>query len=1037
MMMCVSGLITATHAQEARIPLENVRQPSRDLLFNGQVLTSEQAWRMAQDENIKLDLSALDPKPSSIYNTEVKNQNDIININGEEEYDFMAAIASHSGLQRFNVLSGNKENVYTIHLDKTLHTYLLRKNLLRKLGFVIPAMKWMPKLKVRFATIEERNKFLERAIPESTFGTAKRWIGVFPSDLKDDQLELEFQDVVVTAPNEYDHYNPSVMIPPRRLTTRTLRSLIVPYALLDLKESVNKFEWTVGRVDNDELVLPHFTQSNFDASMDDLLWMGRKLAKLKRSDFVEIVKDSHFPIEVEKLVLEKILSRKNTLLEILKIEHTEEEVNTNVNHGDFLVKGKLKKEDWDGYATRFAHGDPESPFKDIGYFLLAKLQSATIDNLIGKANEYLSAYDPNDVKTEFHNDQFQEGLEHFTETGTFKEFNVDGWVSPIVDGNLILSRDIVVGNYLGTDNLVQLADTIGYGVTLGAHIGIENVDWWPSAFLRANLSYVKSFTHLKPVRSLKASFKEPYKNMYVPLLKRNIKKELKKLTKLANQEGEVDEEEKNKLLAEIIEVINENLGVGESLIMTSRIVPSALLSGRLFVYDTSVSLGVGTDKVFLKRMHFYRKDTDTIQIYDDKGNAFSLKMNAGIDNKIPIVRLELKDTKGKYEVNVHNVNINTDEEKNPKFYEYATALLSLMSDDSTELLESIERPIKIGSNFHDKSTKLSFLMWRSKYLRKQSRLNIENQKGQKSELISVTHDGQSGINYESFAKDIVNFYLGKYLREEEIDINISLNPERWKNPAHTFKGVAETYSGRYEAQVTRTNNVEKAKRAFIGLTWKREGWSASRNKMKKLIKKTNEKFEQVIFDERTVNDLDKLSLYEITVNTNLYESGIQRVKEISEDEIKKIQRKYITNRRNTPDCRVRRSRAHQMRTAQTLIECGNLNLLSRKVEECRDTNANGKASLEDKGKCYLDLAAKLYQYLEFKDFKEIIGLDNMFVYGSINGFRKNSEILNNPIQSQTIGKVRARYWNGPIDVIREILNVQGGELHGSWIRESL
>lgn len=1034
----ISGLV----AQEARIPLDGVRQPSRDLLYNGKKLTSEQAWELANDPKVNLDLSRLEPISSSLYSSQTVQQDDSVSLDESQTFEFMSAIASHSGLQRFNVLSENKENVYTIHLDKTLHTYLLRKNLLRKLGYKVPKMKWYKKLKVQFESKEQRDRFITRSIPESTYGTSKRWTKIDPSTFKDDHLLVEFFDVVATEPNEYDHYNAAVMIPPNRLTNRTLRALIVPYALVDLKESVNKFEWKVGRIDNDHIVLPHFTSSDFDTTIDDVLWIGRKLAKLTKEDIVEVVKNAHFPAEVEALVTEKLLSRKNAILEILQVDHKKEEVNFKVSLKEDLKEGKLLKEDWEGYASRFAHGDPDSPFKDIGYFVLSKLQSATIDNLIGKANEYLSAFDPTDEKLEFHQNQFQEGLDHFVETGEFKDFKIDAWVSPIVDGNLILSRDIVVGNYLGTDNMVQLADTVGYGVTLGAHVGIENIDYWPNASFRATLAYVKSFTHLKPVKTLKASFKEPYKNMYVPLLKRNIKKELEKIAEMEVENGELDEEARAAELARVIEVIDRNLGVGESLITTSRIVPAAMLNGRLNIADTGVSLGFGTDKVFLKRMHFYRKNVDTIQVYDDRGRAFSLNMNAGIDNKIPIIRLDLKNTRGKYGVKVHNVNINSDPKNNPKFYEYATALLSLMSEDSTELLEAIEKPIEIDAGFHDKATKLSFLVWRSKYLNKESRINIKDQRGREQELVSVTYDGQSGINYESFVKDVINFYLGKFLREEEIDINLSLNPERWKNPAHTFKGVAETYSGRYEAQVVRREvdgqERQMARRPFVGLTWKREGWSASQNKMKKLVKKTNEKFGKVIFDQRDLEDLTKLSLYEITVNTNLYESGIERLRNLKEKEVTKIQRSYVTARsRTNPNCRVRRSRAHQMRTAQTLIECGNLNLVSAKIKECKKTESDKESTIEEKGKCYLDLAAKLYQYLEFEDFKKIIGEDNMFVYGAINGFRKNSEILNNPIKSDTIGKVKSRYWNGPIDVIRDILNVQGGEFHGSWIRESI
>ena len=75
--------------------------------------------------------------------------------------------------------------------------------------------------------------------------------------------------------------------------------------------------------------------------------------------------------------------------------------------------------------------------------------------------------------------------------------------------------------------------------------------------------------------------------------------------------------------------------------------------------------------------------------------------------------------------------------------------------------------------------------------------------------------------------------------------------------------------------------------------------------------------------------------------------------------------------------------------------------------------------------------------LEFNDFLKIVGVENVFVHGAINGFRKESEILNAPIRANTIGRVRSKYWNGPLDRLRDIIGIQGGELNGSWIRESL
>jgi hypothetical protein len=85
----------------------------------------------------------------------------------------------------------------------------------------------------------------------------------------------------------------------------------------------------------------------------------------------------------------------------------------------------------------------------------------------------------------------------------------------------------------------------------------------------------------------------------------------------------------------------------------------------------------------------------------------------------------------------------------------------------------------------------------------------------------------------------------------------------------------------------------------------------------------------------------------------------------------------------------------------------------------------------------LELSKKLVRDLKFNDFLSLVGEDNIYVYGVINGFRKDSEILNDPIPANSFGKIRDRLWNGPLERVKEIIGIQGGEFHGKWIRESL
>ncbi len=1012
------------------MPLASIRQPSNDLIYNGRILTAEEAWRLQQDPVNPLDLSKLNPNPSIVWKdalgVPLLSELDEIPISEEEEYIFKGTITSNQGIMRFNVLpKEGRDQVFTLLMEKTLHTTLLRRNLLRKLGYQIPPMKYLKSIKVTFDNIVERDRFIGRSLPEATFGAPSRWLGFDHKDLTDEQLTVTFYDVAAFMPQETDHYNVAMGVPPRRLTSRTLRSLLIPYALVNLGESVNKYDWNVGKIDNETIVFPHFTFANMNTAIEDATWALRRLAKLDRKDFEEIVYGADFPLPVAKILIEKIISRRNSLVNLLGIQAEEIAFDNEISFESTLKEGLITQEDWPGFASRFAHGQPDSPFKDFEYFIFSKIQSSTLTNLLDLVNEKLSVFDPTEKKLEFFQNQFEEGLEHFVETGEFLEFGIGTWFSPIVDGSLILNRDIVVGNYLGTDNLVQLADTVGVSITLGGIMGIENVPQWPSANATGIVNAVRTYTHLKPVKTLKASFKEPYKNMIVPLMKRNLRKTLSQLGDLPNQNSEVDDDgvdPRLKAIEGFITDINESLGVGESLLVTDRLTPSALLTGSFNMMDTRFSLSGGTSGVVVRRLHLFRKDPTTIHVYEDLGHGFTLKLSASLDHYIPVLRIDSGRTKGKYRVKFHSVDINGEVKENPNLFTNALALSSLLEDGSSELLETQEKPHLIEGDFLDRSVKLSFLVWRAKYLNTDNEITLTTPDQNRTEYVSLSTASQSGVNYQSFAYDILNYYLKEWTKD--LPIQPQLNPERNKNPGQSIFGVSETVSGRFEARKKEQSLSER----FIGLSHKREGWSASQKRLKRYIKEINEKYGTTLFNPGSVNDASSLQLFEVTVNTNIYEKGIDRLSDVSESTIKRIGRKYARTRWSDCDRRNRR-----IRTARSLRECGNLNNLISKAGQCQRIQRLTKKHSQ----CVLELSKAMARDLEFEDFKTIVGLENIFVHGVINGFRKESEILNDPIRSNTIGKVRSRFWNGPIDRLKEIIGIQGGEFEGKWIRESL
>ena len=1028
----------ALYAGEEVIPLDSIRLPSDDLIFQGELLNPERAWQMSKDPMNPLDLSQLTPVPSEVWGPNTRGPLDPtldeMALSKDQTVQFQGIIGSNIGVLRFNALSldGEANRVYTILLEKTLHVTLLRKNLLRKLGFKIPAMKFIPHLRVQFTSIEERDLFISRQIPDGTYGAPSRWIPEEQTKPEYKELVVDLYDVIAFEPKETDHYNTAMGVPPRRLTSRTLRSVLLPYALLDIGESLNKTSWIVGMKDNKTVRLPHFTEADFSTTLDDALWMSRRMRELTREDFEEIVNESYFPSPVNKLVLEKIISRRNALLKIFEPKVGEISFNAEVSDGKILKKGRLIQEEWPGYSARFAHGLPDSPFRDTHLYLLSKLQASSIDGLIQTANEKLSAFDIGKARSKFHQDQFKEGLDHFVETGEFIEFPIGTWFSPVLDGSIITQRDIVIGNTMGTDNMVQLADTFGLAITVGGHLGIENFAYGAHASVRAGLNLLKTYSHLKPVKSLKETFKQPYKNIIVPLLKNSLKKKLYNIAASESDLSAMAEKEKKEQLEKMMAEVNKNLGVGESLIITTKITPSVLVSGGGSFMETSFTLGASTELVTINRLHLYRKDAKTIQVYDDRGDGREFKVFAGVNYYIPVLKLESSQTNGKYKVKLFDLNIDNDLEANPNFFSNANALYEVLTGGSTELLEYKTKPFVVENDYKDTSTRYAFLVWRAKYLKGNSLYSITDKKGNKTDYVSIESDDQSGINYLSFLKDVTNYYLQKYLAPE--GINISLDPERFKNPGQSTFGVAETRSARYEARLfgeDESLNKKEVRDPFISLTYKKEGWSASEKKLKKMMEEINEKYEAKLFDTNTVNDIKSLKLFDVRVNIYLYDSAVEQLENLDDSIIDDMAKKYKAARAFSPECDRRHNR---MMKPEQMMRCGYLDNLKSLNQTCKKEKTR---SVSEHGRCLLKLSSQMEKWFEFKDFIKVIGEKNYYLFGTVDGFRTKSEILNDTIESHTLGEISGRYWNGPLETLKKYLGIQSGEFEGRWIRESL
>ena len=1004
-------------AGESFIPLEaQKRMASDDLIYNNQIISGKEADSLAVNQ--KINLSKLNPNSNDLWSNSPTTLIDqsVIAIKDFDVLSYEGSLTSNSGLFRFNAIPADGNKIYTIHLDKTLHTMLLRKNFLRAMGYKIPAMKYLKKVTIQFSNKSTLENFLKKDIPEATLGASERWAA--QNLVSKEQLTVTLKDVAVSEPNENDFYNVSMGIPTQTINSRTLRGLSVAYSMVDLYESVNKFSYVSCKVDNKSVILSHFTNNEFSTTIDDAIWMLERMNKLSRNEIARFVADAYFPKEIESILIEKLISRRNSLNRCFQTKAPEVAFNSKINTEN-VKDGKLLKKDFTDYASRFAYGDAESPLEQLRYFLYAKLQSNVFDNLVGRLNEELKTFDLSKSRNEYFQKQFKEGLDHFVKTGELLPIKVGTWYEPMLSANLILSRDIILGNYLGTDNLVQLADTFGGSVDVGVFAGIEGLGYDLSSSVKVSTSLVRTYTHLKPVKNLKESLKEKYRNMFVGLMVGSLKETFFSLSELKNIDAKGDEENtakesQRKKIEELFSEIDKNLNVGESIIITDKLMPTASVKLNYNQGLIGAGIGVSAGATVLKRIHLYKKSPKMLQIYDDSGFVKNIDLSFQVTSYINLLRLNAGLDKGHYNVNSYMVNLSTDLGENPNLFSNALGVYSVLKNRDFELLDKNSPPVKLDVQFKDKNRGASLLFWRMKSISGKTYYDINAKDGVQGTYFSLEKDFLTGLNPEAFSKQLINYYL---IKNDIGNGNIQITEEADKHPGESFFGKSHSQKLRFEAV------VEEGKRfgqKFLSLSDIQQGWAISEKKLKKFMTEINAKFQTNLFEPDAI-DFKKMRLFRVGYHMNIYNKGLEKLLSVRSEDIDPYEAKY----KQTRFCMEEDS---NKKTAK----CGDLNWIKYIIKKCQ------RASTEEgKAECGVELFQKMVDDLDFKDFQKIIGADNLYVYGSIDGFREKSEILNDTVFSNSIGRIGSKQWNGPLEVVRDLLGLSEGESSGGFIRNGL
>lgn len=1074
-----SLLATMVHA--GSIPMRPTNLVAADLVDSGQNITPTTARYLRDQKGV--DLSKLNPDTSSeIWNgftSRLKPQLDELQLPvTDAKFIFDELRPTRLGSIRLNVSRTGKDGRverYVLMLGLKAHNILLRKALLRRLGYYVPEVQHLRSLELQFKGPASRDYFvkdlsnifadalsspndwvtnIQQKTSKRDDGTEKvRW-EIVDSDasIERESYSLHLQDVIVFKDEDHMYnlsrgYVSSRMIGEGR---RVFNALLLPLTLVDVPESVNLFSWCTGVVGNGNLVLPYSEVSrstgvdNFSTSYEDAKWILREILKLTRDDFQEVVRHGQFPKPVAMLLTEKIISRRNCLRDHFKFDSdgaqkgkvssiyrrsSELPVSTKISFGESLQNGQLFQQKWEGHASQYAFANPESPLSSTEMWSYAKSlgQSNIISNLISQFNSEFFPSPTNQIMEKVRERQIEVVLDKFKEflrTGRTSKVPFGLWTTPIYTGNALLSRELIIGSYLGTDNKVQLVDNIGFSAMAGQFIGAEGLQAKVSASGKAVASISRIYSHVKPIYSMKRALNEPFKNMIVPLLQKEYALLFDEL--LSGDFSSLKKEEAKKRITQVFEVFNEKFEVGESIIITNSI-------GGSIEATAGYSLGekIGAHLTFMgsqnviSRLHIFRSNEETLHIYDDRGQMLSLGASMGINAySMPILNLYLKRNSGSASTRFFKLNIDQNSNRNPDLIGNLKAFRSVMLEKSFRVISGMQKPYLVDHNFHDWDRGGALLFYRGRKVSGENLIEVTHPSGFKKEFVQSRSGFRDGLNYIGFTTDLINAAISEKTNED-----YSVGASDSGNPGDTLFGKSALRQIVVDAIVNSPDTGGVLKESFSHVNYRWKGWKADKRKIFQIVDEIHEKVGSPIVEKRTLLDMVEMQLYSLDLNVFVYDSGISHL--LARKELLPI----LLEEHLREDSKT--ARELQEADGNLMLELHALDGLKRKLIRLAESVKDSKDS-KRAANSLRQLIDLLESELTFEGFLLALGgSDNFYVNAVLRGFRQNDPNGDSPYISNSLGFLGYKKTSGPINYVLQNMEMTESEFYAYWLRARL
>lgn len=641
---------TVVHAQGISIPLRTQGKPASDLIHNGQVMDPGAAVTAAQTG---VDLSRLNPTPNRFWedkrfptqglNTQLLPPDNV------DDLHFSDVVAQSASADLAEIKStvfrkSNPSKRYRLTLSRYTHSSLMRAALLRKLGYLVPSAKFYRSLKLNFSDEAEMKEFLATAQAGSAMDLPTgQWILqqsskpaflVFSMAVVEEQNSELFDLMWGAGRDPKDNSNDAAI--DNLNMNRAWRALIVPYVLVDLPESINRYSSKVGGIVSGQLLLNHPSARNFrGATIEDVRWILRRVAELSSKDWEEIAREGQFPTDSIREFITRInFHRAKNFLALGGVSEREPlplpELIYNSPDGLIvggkvvILQGQKRVDRLPGLPLRYSQGDRPSPVKegDFGRFLRVEAMSSAISSGLDQLNKKFQVLTLEQAQKKYV-ERLTNRINEHIRTKPFEPLykTVETWGGPVAGVELSGTRQLTTGTFFGSTAPIQMVDNVRIGANVGYFL---NVDGVRNAFpgVGGNISLTRDYTHVRPVNSVEEGSKGRWSELLIPRMMDQL------VTTVTNFDGcdrRVDEQ--GEKICEIkteggfrhpVDAFLSRLRRGEVFSITDQLVGSlsarvtspldALLGASPLSFLNSVSLGADGASIFLYQTSILRTD---------------------------------------------------------------------------------------------------------------------------------------------------------------------------------------------------------------------------------------------------------------------------------------------------------------------------------------------------------------------------------------------------------------------------------------------